>query len=256
MTDMNKPVRVIRVRPVETRESMLPAMPDVEGIEDANVLAMRKYMAERYVPADGDEHEYNRVTTAWLYDADKHDGQKLSKHVLPAGRVAWASRTDRLALGTEIRVLDGDDNIVFAETVDAFEDLCGRDYRTAAMSAPMLSDELIALRTALAAEGTLDPGRMAARMPKNPGTAVRAVLRGVPFIIKFAPIDLPAMDCLPVTMPDGRRELRFVAAGGACAVEIALEKDPDAVMDRLALPIPMDEAMDVLDGWIKTRKKA
>lgn len=253
---MNGPVRVIRVRPVETRESMLPAMPDVESIEDADVLAMRKYMTERYVSADGDEHEYNRVTTAWLYDADGPKGRKLTRYTLPTDRVAWASRTDRLALGTEIRVLDGDDNIVFAETVDAFEDLCGRDYRTAAMSAPMLSDECAALRTALAAEGVLDPGRMAARMPKSPSTAVRAVLRGVPFIIKFAPVDRPSMDCLPVTIPDGRRELKFVAAGDACAVEIALEKDPDAVMDRLALPIPMDEAMDVLDNWIKTRKKA
>lgn len=177
---MNEPVRVIRVRPVETRESLLPAMPGIESIEDADVLAMRKYMAERYVSADGDGHEYSRVTTAWLYDADGPEDRKLSKHVLPAGRVAWASRTDRLALGTEIRVLDSDNNIIFAETLDAFEDLCGRDYKTAATAAPMLSDECAALRTALAAEGMLDPGRMAARMPKGPSTAVRTVLRGVP----------------------------------------------------------------------------
>lgn len=253
---MNGPVRVIRVRPVKTRESLLPVVPDLGNIEDANILAVRKYMAECYTATDGSGHVYHRMTTAWLYDANKPDGRKLSKHMLPAGRVAWASRTDRLALGTEIRVLDGDDNIVFAETVDAFENLCGRDYRTAAMSAPMLSDECAALRTAMAAEGTLDPKRIRAHIAKDTGTAVRAVLRGVPFIIKFAPVDRPSMDCLPVTIPDGRRELKFVAAGDACAVEIALEKDPDAVMDRLALPIPMDEAMDVLDNWIKTRKKA
>lgn len=253
---MNEPVRVIRVRPVETRESMLPAMPDVESIENADILAMRKYMAERYVSADEDGHEYHRMTTAWLYDADGPDGRKLARHALPTERVAWASRTDRLVLGTEIRVLDDDDNVIFAETLDAFEDLCGRDYKTAAMAAPMLSDEYAALRTALAAEGELDPGRMAARIPKDAGTAVRAVLRGVPFIIKFAPIDLPAMDCLRVTMPDGKHELKFVTAGDACAVKIALEKDQDAIMDRLALPVPAAEAMETLDGWIKTRKKA
>lgn len=254
MTAMNKPVRVIQVRPVETRESMLPAMLDVEGIEDANVLAMRKYMAERYVSADGDGHEYGRVTTAWLYDADKPAGRKLSRHVLPEGRVAWASRTDRLVLGTEIQVLDNNDNIIFAETLDAFEDLCGRDYRTAAMSAPMLSDERAALRTALAAEGTLDPKRVASRMRENAAKAVRAVLRGVPFVIKFAPDDRTSMDCLPVAMPNGTHELKFIPAGGACVVEITLEKDPDAVADRLVLPIPMDEATEILDGWITKRK--
>lgn len=251
---MNKPVRVIRVKPVETRESILPTMPDVEGIENADVLAMRKYMAERYVSADGDGHEYSRVTTAWLYDADGPEGRKLARYTLPTGRVAWASRTDRLALGTEIRVLDGDDNIVFAETVDAFEDLCGRDYRTAAMSAPMLSDECAALRTVLAAKGTLDPKRMRAHIAKDAGTAVRAVLRGVPFVIKFAPDSRTSMDCLSVTMPNGTRELKFVSAGGACIVEITLEKDPDAVANRLVLPIPMDEATEILDGWITKRK--
>lgn len=245
---MNGPVRVIRVRPVKTRESLLPVVPDLGNIENANILAVRKYMTERYVSADGDEHEYNRVTTAWLYDADGPKGRKLTRYTLPTDRVAWASRTDRLALGTEIRVLDGDDNIVFAETVDAFEDLCGRDYRTAAMSAPMLSDECAALRTAMAAEGTLDPKRIRAHIAKDTGTAVRAVLRGVPFIIKFAPVDRPSMDCLPVTMPDGRRELRFVAAGGACIVEVALERDPDAGVDRLVLPVSAAEAMKALDG--------
>lgn len=63
------------------------------------------------------------------------------------------------------------------------------------------------------------------------------------------------MDCLPVTMPDGRRELKFVTAGGACAVEIALEKNPDAIVERLALPVSADEAMEVLDGWITKRKQ-
>lgn len=253
---MNGPVRVIRVRPVKTRESLLPVVPDLGNIENANILAVRKYMTERYVSADGDEHEYNRVTTAWLYDADGPKGRKLTRYTLPTDRVAWASRTDRLALGTEIRVLDGDDNIVFAETVDAFEDLCGRDYRTAAMSAPMLSDECAALRTAMAAEGTLDPKRIRAHIAKDTGTAVRAVLRGVPFIIKFAPVDRPSMDCLPVTMPDGRRELRFVAAGGACIVEVTLEKDPDASVDRLVLLVSAAEAMEALDGWITKRKQA
>lgn len=211
---------------------------------------------ENHTAADGSGHVYHRMTTAWLYDADRPEGRKLSRHVLPSGRVAWASRTDRLALGTEIRVLDGNDDIVFAETVDAFENLCGRDYKTAAMAAPMLSDECAALRTALAADGTLDPRRVAARMPESDSTAVRAVLRGVPFVIKFAPIDRQAMDCLPVTMPDGRRELKFVTAGGACAVEIALEKNPDAIMERLVLPVSADEAMEVLDGWITKRKQA
>lgn len=253
---MNKPVRVIRVRPVETRESILPTMPNVEGIENADVLAMRKYMAERYVSADGDGHEYRRVTTAWLYDTDGPKGRKLARYTLPTGRVAWASRTDRLALGTEIQVLDGNDNIVFAETLDAFENLCGRDYRTATMSAPMLSDERAALRTVLAAEGTLDPKHMRAHIAKDAGTAVRAVLRGVPFIIKFAPVDRPSMDCLPVTMPDSRQKLKFVTAGGACIVEVTLERDPDASVDRLVLPVSAAEAMEALDNWITKRKQA
>lgn len=251
---MNKPVRVIQVRPVETRESILPTMPNVEGIENADVLAMRKYMAERYVSADDDGHEYSRVTTAWLYDADGPKGRKLARYTLPTGRVAWASRTDRLALGTEIQVLDSNDNIIFAETLDAFEDLCGRDYRTAALSAPMLSDERAALRTALAAEGTLDPKHMAPRMRENAAKAVRAVLRGVPFVIKFTPDDHTSMDCLSVTMPNGTRKLKFVSAGGACVVEITLEKDPDAIADRLVLPIPADEATEILNGWITKRK--
>lgn len=253
---MNGPVRVIRVRPVETRESLLPAVPDVGNIEDANILAVRKYMAECYTAADGSGHVYHRMTTAWLYDAGGPDGRKLSKHILPAGRVAWASRTDRLALGTEIRVLDGNDDIVFAETVDAFENLCGRDYKTAAMAAPMLSDEYAALRTALAAEGTLYPKNGAAHAPENTGTAIRAVLRGVPFIIRFTPDTRSSMDCLTVTMPDDTRELRFVPAGGACRVGIALEKDPDHPVDRLVLPIPAYEAAEILDDWIEARKRA
>lgn len=148
-----------------------------------------------------------------------------------------------------------ENHIVFAETVDAFEDLCGRDYRTAAMSAPMLSDECAALRTAMAAEGTLDPKRMRAHIAKDTGTAVRAVLRGVPFTIKFAPVDRPSMDYLPVTMPDGRQELKFVTAGGACVVEVTLERDPDAGVDRFVLPVSAAEAMEALDGWITKRKQ-
>lgn len=253
---MNGPVRVIRVRPVETRESLLPAMPDIESIEDANILAMRKYMAECYVAADGGGHVYHRMATAWLYDAGGHDGRKLAGYTLPTGRVAWASRTDRLALGTEIQVLDGDNNIIFAETVDAFEDLCGRDYKTAAMAAPMLSDEYAALRTALAAEGTLCPKNGAAHASENTGTAVRAVLRGVPFIIRFTPDTRSSMDCLTVTMPDGTRELRFVPAGGTCRVGIALEKDPDHPVDRLVLPVPAYEAAEILNDWIEARKRA
>lgn len=148
-----------------------------------------------------------------------------------------------------------ENHIVFAETVDAFEDLCCRDYRTAAMSAPMLSDECAALRTAMAAEGTLDPKRMRAHIAKDTGTAVRAVLRGVPFTIKFAPVDRPSMDYLPVTMPDGRQELKFVTAGGACVVEVTLERDPDAGVDRFVLPVSAAEAMEALDGWITKRKQ-
>lgn len=253
---MNGPVRVIRVRPVETRESLLPAMPDIESIENANILAMRKYMAECYVAADGGGHLYHRMTTAWLYDADGHDGRKLARYTLPTGRVAWASPTDKLALGTEIRVLDDGNNIIFAETVDVFEDLCGRDYRTAAMAAPMLSDEYTTLRTALAAEGTLGPKSGAVHTSESTGTAIRAVLRDVPFIIKFMPDTRSSMNCLTVTMPDGTRELRFVPAGGACLVGIALEKDPDHPVDRLVLPIPAYEAAEILDNWIEAGKRA
>lgn len=251
---MNGPVRVIRVRPVETREALLPAVPDVGNIEDANILAVRKYMAECYVAADGSGHVYRRMTTAWLYDAGGPDGRKLSKHMLPAGRVAWASRTDRLALGTEIRVLDGNDDIVFAETVDAFENLCGRDYRTAAMAAPMLSDEYATLRAAVTSDGTLDV--LGARIPDptGNGAVVPVVLRGIPFAVRFTGAGRASMNCLPVTMPDGARELKFIPAGGTCFAGITMADDPDGPVDTFLLPVSAGEAAESLQDWNETRK--